>query len=113
MPTTQSNPSPPLSLKRDPQGRIVERVIHLDGRLGDASETRRYAYDSAGRLARVTDERGNLCESYQYDHQGRRLAEINPARFRGERRYSYLGNNRLGQAGQAQYGHDRFPQPEG
>ena len=95
-----------LSLKHDPQGRIVERVIHLGGRLGDAPETRRYAYDSAGRLARVTDETGALCESYQYDHQGRRLAEINPARFRGERRCTYLGNNRLGQAGSAQYGHD-------
>ena len=92
-----------LSLKRDPQGRIAERTL----RLGDISETRRYAYDSAGRLARVTDGSGALCESYQYDHQGRRLAEINPARFRGERRYTYLANNRLGQAGSAQYGHDK------
>ena len=95
-----------LSIKRDPQGRIVERAIHLDCRLGDNFETRRYAFDSAGRLARVTDETVALCESYQYDHQGRRLADINPARFRGERRYTYLPNNRLGQAGSAQYGHD-------
>ena len=99
-----------LSLKRDPQGRIAERSIclsgRLGGRLGDASETRSYAYDYAGRLARVTDERDNLCESYQYDHQGRRLADINPARFRGERRYTYLANNRLGQVGSVQYGHD-------
>ena len=97
----------PLSLKRDPQDRIIERTIRLSGRLGDASDTRRYAYDSAGRLSRVTDGSGALCESYQYDHQGRRLAEINPLRFRGERRYTYLASNRLGQAGQAQYGHDK------
>gem|GEM_PF-2644170 len=106
----KENPTPepsPLSLKRDPQDRIIERTIRLSGRLGDASDTRRYAYDSAGRLSRVTDGSGALCESYQYDHQGRRLAEINPLRFRGERRYTYLANNRLGQAGSAQYGHDK------
>ncbi len=102
----KENPTPepsPLSLKRDQQGRITQRVVRVCG----SPETRRYAYDSAGRLSRVTDERGNLCESYQYDHQGRRLAEINPQRFRGERRYTYLASNRLGQAGQAQYGHDK------
>ena len=93
----------PLSLKRDPQGRIAERTMQIGGN----AETRRYAYDSAGRLARVTDATGALCESYAYDPQGRRLAEINPARFRGERRYTYLPGNRLGQAGQAQYGHDK------
>jgi len=107
MPTSQNNQPPFLSLQRDPQGRITERVLHLNGRLGDSLETRRYAYDSAGRLSRVTDGSGALCESYQYDHQGRRLAEINPLRFRGERRYTYLTNNRLGQAGSAQYGHDK------
>ena len=110
MPASHNNPSQFLSLKRDPQGRIIERGIHLggrlNGRLGDSPETRRYTYDSAGRLSRVTDGSGALCESYQYDHQGRRLAEINPLRFRGERRYTYLANNRLGQAGSAQYGHD-------
>jgi len=58
-------------------------------------------------LSRVTDDSGALCESYQYDQQGRRLAEINPQRFRGERRFSYGPGNRLGQAGSAQYGHDR------
>ena len=87
-----------LSLKRDQQGSIAERVA----RLGDSVDTRRYVYDSAGRLARVTDGSGALCESYQYDHQGRRLADINPLRFRGERRYTYLTGNRLGQAGSAQ-----------
>ncbi|MBU1229189.1 MAG: hypothetical protein KKA55_07875 [Proteobacteria bacterium] len=92
-----------ISLKREPQGRIAQRTL----RLGDSTETRRYAYDSAGRLARVTDERNGLVESYAYDHQGRRLADINPARFVGERRYSYLPGNRLGQAGSVQYGHDK------
>ena len=92
-----------LSLKRDQQGRIAERSV----RLGDSVETRRYAYDSAGRLSRVTDGSGVLCESYQYDHEGRRLADIIPLRFRGERRYTYLSCNRLGQTGSAQYGHDK------
>jgi len=55
----------------------------------------------------VTDGSGGLLESYQYDHEGRRLADINPQRFRGERRYSYLPGNRLGQAGSVQYGHDK------
>jgi YD repeat-containing protein len=75
--------------------------------LGGEAEIRRYAYDSAGRLARVADGSGGLLESYQYDHEGRRLADINPQRFRGERRYSYNLGDRLGQAGSVQYGHDK------
>ena len=67
---------PFLQLERDAQnprrGRIVQRMLNLGGEV----ETRRYAYDSAGRLARVTDERGGLLESYQYDHEGRRLADL-------------------------------------
>jgi len=104
MPTDQIlSQSPSISAKRDAKGRFAERTA----RLGGVTETRRYAYDSAGRLSRVTDESGALCESYQYDHQGRRLADINPLRFRGERRYTYLSGNRLGQAGSVQYGHDK------
>jgi len=100
-------PSPFLSLRRDAQhprrGRIAERTLNLGGK----AETRRYAYDSAGRLARVADGSGGLQESYQYDHEGRRLADINPQRFSGARRYSYSLGNRLGQAGATQYGHDK------
>ncbi len=48
-------PSPFLSFRRDAEnprrGRIAERTLNL----GDSAEIRRYAYDSAGRLARVTD----------------------------------------------------------
>jgi hypothetical protein len=92
-------PIPFLSLRRDAQtprrGRIAERTLNLGGE----DEIRRYAYDSAGRLARVADGSGGLLESYQYDGEGRRLADINPHRFRGERRYSYNLGNRLGQAG--------------
>jgi RHS repeat-associated protein len=84
------------------RGRIAERTLNLGGE----AEIRRYAYDSAGRLARVADGSGCLLESYQYDHEGRRLADINPQRFRGERRYSYNLGDRLGQAGNVQYGHD-------
>ncbi len=100
-------PIPFLSLRRDAQnprrGRIAERTLNLGGE----AEIRRYAYDSAGRLARVADGSGGLLESYQYDHEGRRLADINPQRFRGERRYSYAAGNRLSQAGRVQYGHDK------
>lgn len=53
--------SPFLWLRRDERGRIAERTLNL----GSEAEIRRYAYDPAGRLARVTDERGALCESYQ------------------------------------------------
>ncbi|MBU1040417.1 MAG: hypothetical protein KKF77_04870 [Proteobacteria bacterium] len=95
--------APHLFLKRDQQGRISERVV----RLGDSVDTRRYAYDSAGRLSRVTDGSGALSECYTNDHQGRRLADINPLRLRGERRYTYLTDNRLGQPGNTQYGHDK------
>lgn len=95
-------PSPFLSLRRDEQGRIAERTLNLVGE----SVIRRYAYDSAGRLARVTDGAGGLLESYQYDHEGRRLADINPQRFRGERRYSYAAGDRLSQAGRVHFGHD-------
>jgi YD repeat-containing protein len=105
-------PSPFLQLDRDAQnprtGRIAERTLNLGGE----AEIRRYAYDSAGRLARVTDGTGDLLESYQYDHEGRRLADTNPQRsqfggWRGERRYSYSLGDRLGQAGSVQYGHDK------
>ena len=96
-------PSPFLSLQRAEKGRIAERILNLGGE----AETRRYAYDSAGRLARVTDGVDGLLESYQYNHEGRRLADINPQRFTGERRYSYSLGDRLGQAGSAQYGHDK------
>jgi len=96
-------PSEFLSLQRDAKGRIAERTLNLGGE----AETRRYGYDSAGRLARVTDGSGGLLESYQYDREGRRLADINPQRFRGERRNSYAAGNRLSQAGRVQYGHDK------
>lgn len=95
--------SPFSSLQRDEKGRIAERTLNLGGE----AEIRRYAYDSAGRLARVAGGSGGLLESYQYDHEGRRLADINPQRFRGERRYSYNLGDRLGQAGATQYGHDK------
>lgn len=95
-------PGPSPLLKRDENGRIVQRTLNIGGK----AETWRYAYDSAGRLARVADGYGALLESYQYDHEGRRLADINPQRFNGERRYSYSPCDRLLQAGLAQYGHD-------
>ena len=108
MPTAQTIANvPSIDARRDQHGRLAERTIRICGRLGDLTETRRYAYDSAGRLSRVTDERGGLCESYAYDQQGRRLADIRPQSQRGERRFSYGPGNRLGQAGSVQYGHDK------
>ena len=97
MPTT-----PSISFVQDGAGRIAARSVDL----GRGPETTRYAYDSAGRLARVTDGGGALRESYQYDREARRLADINPLRFRGERRYTYSLGDRLLQAGDAQYAHD-------
>jgi|GEM_PF-1171413 len=97
MPTT-----PSISFMQDGTGRIAARSLDL----GRGPEITRYAYDSAGRLARVTDGRGALRESYQYDREARRLADINPLRFRGERRYTYSLGDRLLQAGDAQYAHD-------
>ncbi len=100
-------PSPHLALERDAKGRIAQRTLALGG----TPEIRRYAYDSAGRLSRVTDESGALVEAYTYDHQGRRLADIRPIFHRrgqrGERRFSYGPGDRLAAAGSAQYGHDR------
>jgi len=96
-------PAPFLSLRRDERGRIAERSLNLGGE----AEIRRYAYDAAGRLARVTDGANGLLESYQYDHEGRRLADINPQRFTGARHYTYSAGNRLLQAGTAQYTHDK------
>lgn len=97
-----SQTRPGIHLERDEKGRVARRSINL----GNGSETRSYAYDSAGRLVRVADGAGALCEAYQYDHKGRRLSEINPARFTGERRSSYAAGDRLSQAGSAQYRHD-------
>jgi len=96
-------PSPFLSLRREERGRITERTLNLGGK----TEIRRYAYDSAERLARVIGGAGGLLEAYQYDGEGRRLADINPQRFRGERRYTYSLGDRLGQAGAIEYGHDK------
>ena len=93
---------PSISFMQDDAGRIAARSLDL----GSGPETTRYAYDSAGRLARVTDGRGALRESYQYDREARRLADINPLRFRGERRYTYSLGDRLLQSGDAQYAHD-------
>jgi len=95
----KESPCPPhlFSFRRDERGRIAERTLNLNGE----TEIRRYAYDSAGRLARVADGSGGLLESYQYDHEGRRLADINPQRFIGARRYTYSPGNRLLQAGSA------------
>lgn len=59
-------PSQFLSLRRDEQGRIAERTLNLGGE----AEIRRYAYDSAGRLARVADGSGGLLESCQYEPSG-------------------------------------------
>jgi len=96
-------PTPPsISFVQDGAGRIAARSLDL----GRGPEITRYAYDSAGRLARVTDGRGALRESYQYDREARRLADINPLRFRGERRYTYSLGDRLLQSGDAQYAHD-------
>ncbi|OIO04013.1 MAG: hypothetical protein AUJ49_03800 [Desulfovibrionaceae bacterium CG1_02_65_16] len=57
-------PSTFLSLRRDAQnprrGRIAERTLNLGGE----AETWRYAYDSAGCLARVADGSGGLLEAY-------------------------------------------------
>lgn len=90
--------SPSISLRRDAQkprrGRIAERTLNL----GDSAEIRHYAYNSAGSLISVADGSGGLLESYLYDHEGRRLADINPQRFRGERRSSDNLGDRLGQA---------------
>lgn len=61
MPAPQA---PHISLKHDAAGRITERTLSLGG----APETRRYRYDSAGRLAQVSDACGALLESYTYDH---------------------------------------------
>ena len=96
-------PTSSPAFQRDQQGRITTRSLNLGGE----TETRRYAYDSAGRLTRVTDGPGNLLESYLYDGDGRRLADINPRRFRGERRYTYSLDDRLLQVGGVQFGHDR------
>lgn len=97
-----SQDRPGIRFERDAKGRIVRRIIDFGG----GGETRSYAHDAKWRMARVADGGGALCESYQYDHEGRRLAEINPARFRGERRFAYAAGNRLSQAGRTQYRHD-------
>jgi len=62
------------------------------------------AHGSAGRLACFTDGASGLLESYRYDGKGRWLADINPLRFRGERRYSYYSlGDRPGQTGAVQH----------
>ncbi len=65
-PSIPERTSPPVCIeaKRDASGHFCERTVRLG--IGP-DETRRYAYDSAGRLARVTDGRGGLREYYQYD----------------------------------------------
>ncbi|MEM9187622.1 MAG: RHS repeat-associated core domain-containing protein [Myxococcota bacterium] len=53
---------------RDRAGRITEKTEVLLG----ATETRRYEYDSAGRLHIVRNQLGTLLSEYRYDDQGNR-----------------------------------------
>jgi len=64
-------------LRVGPDGRILSKREVCGHRLTELA----YAYDDAGRLARVL--RGGLpAESYLYDQAGRRIADFTPSRGR-------------------------------
>ncbi|MEV7418409.1 polymorphic toxin-type HINT domain-containing protein [Streptomyces sp. NPDC089919] len=75
--------SPATLSVTDPRGRVVERRQYKDRNplIGAASskyEKHTYQYDTAGRLAKVSDNSGRNAWSYTYDLRGRQLTANDP-----------------------------------
>ncbi|SKA97990.1 RHS repeat-associated core domain-containing protein [Paucidesulfovibrio gracilis DSM 16080] len=90
-----------LHLEHGRQGRV--RVKNET--VNSCSVRWEYCYDAAGRLAEVRRD-GSGVERYIYDSNGRRAEDYVPLRGQRDRVFRYGADNRLLQAGEAQYAHD-------
>jgi RHS repeat-associated protein len=91
------------TLKHDRNGRIVEKVETVNGKAMKWT----YSYDGDGRLFEAHLDGRLICQCY-YDKQGRRQQDYFPRRHgRDIRNYSYRMDNRLQQAGNNGYTHDK------
>ncbi|WP_199244331.1 RHS repeat domain-containing protein [Pseudodesulfovibrio cashew] len=90
------------SLKRDLNGRIVEKIETVAGR----AMVWTYDYDKAGRLTEARLDGRQVCQCW-YDREGRRIQDCFPRSVgRDLRRFSYRLDNRLQSAGNNGYTHD-------
>lgn len=90
-------------VKRDQHGRIVEKTETVAGE----SVTWTYAYDEQGRLTKAYLGTRLICHC-DYDREGRRIRDQFPITSgAGFRNYAYGMDNRLMQAGDNRYTHDK------
>jgi RHS repeat-associated protein len=90
-------------LRHDQNGRIVEKVETVNSK----SMNWAYSYDNEGRLFEARLDNRLVCQC-QYDRQGRRQQDYFPRTHGSQmRNYSYRMDNRLQQAGNNGYTHDK------
>ncbi len=94
---------PEILLSRNDQGRIVKRILTVQGRMRDYD----YSYDDQDRLTGVRCN-GHPCEWYWYDADDRRSMDMMPGEEGAKRHFEYNTDNRLLRAGTATFEHDRF-----
>lgn len=87
----------------DLDGRIVEKIETVKGK----SVKWLYFYDKKGRLFEAYLNNSLICQCY-YDNKGRRSQDYFPKKYGGQMRsYLYRNDNRLQQAGNNGYVHDK------
>lgn len=80
----------------DARGRVTERRDHKDRKplIGAAAtqyEKHTYAYNSAGKLAKITDTSGRNAWTYSYDLRGRQTESTDPDKGKGTTTYGANG----------------------
>ncbi|MEF2231153.1 MAG: RHS repeat-associated core domain-containing protein [Pseudodesulfovibrio sp.] len=89
-------------LRRGEDGRIAEKTETVAGR----PTVWTYAYDKAGRLTGAKRDGRTVC-AVEYDREGRRLRDYFPHLDTSYRSFAYTTDNRLRQAGNNGYTHDK------
>ena len=90
-----------MQLKRDREGRIVEKTETVAGKTAVWA----FAYDKAGRLTRATLNGRTVCD-IGYDREGRRARDYFPHLDTSYRTFEYRTDDRLYRAGNNSYIHD-------
>ncbi len=89
-------------LKQDSDGRIIEKSETVNGKTTNWT----YSYDAKGRLSEAKLSGKLICQCH-YDKQGRRSQDYFPKTAKQVRNYRYTVDNRLLQAGNNGYTHDK------
>jgi len=90
-----------MQLKRDREGRIVEKTETVAGKTAAWA----FAYDKAGRLTWATLDGRTVCD-IGYDREGRRARDYFPHLDTSYRTFEYRTDDRLYRAGNNSYIHD-------